>query len=1432
MASNSSSDYSDYDDSDNFEISDQDSFNIVPCSIPINFALFMNPAKMSEVKINESFLATVTSRKTTQLVKVIPSQECSPDNVLVPKLLQRTLDAAVGDKVAITGYDTKAKADAIQVVPLFDTEGINYKQDLIEYFKIESHPISISATFSLLINGAIRIFRIVNIIQIDRCCTTSATRIVLIDPKDLQAPHMAVLSRHFCDLALPSEIHNHINKYIFLPLQHQRLLRSLGVRSANGVIFYGVAGTGKTSALIAISREAHVQSLTITAPELLTMPVDQAFTKLQQGFQYVLNHTPAMLLIDDIGIIAGKTDSTTPFNVRRLRSYFVSLLDRSMQIPGFVIVATAQSKSEIDPSLIRFGRFGFEATLELPPSTQRAEILKLNMQGINIDQDDIIKLAGNTLEGKSCANVESVAEIGVCNMIRKSVAENRTYPLDDEIIKACTGHLTLEDFPVNVVDNGSVGAGSSNANAGSNEGLPSNQGGLSIMDMMSGGTGSGQADLGPTFGSGGNAPKIDDTDDFFDTLSIPKQAGTSTGMPDLDDSMFLGQAPPQEPQAPKSTGGLLPEPVNGNGSGSGNSGNGSTDMFGRPIQSNGDVDMFGRSKTTQPPVTDEMFTGFGGPEANNSSDNIVPDNQPPQQPTPPQQPPQPTQQPDSQRQQNDPFANFGSSEISSNPFSTGDIQSQPPQQSSQPQTPQIPQQSSGPTQQNDPFANFGSTEISSNPFATDESSNIQQAPQQNDIFGSFGGSGGFGNSSQQSSGFANQPPTNPFGQQQQQQQQMPPQAGSQPTSLPANDAFADFRNQGGNQQQLQNDSGMVQNMPPQAGSQPSNLFGGPQQDQNQNVADPFGSYGNSGQQNNQQPNPPQNPFGGPPNGPQDQQQNQPQNPFGSPQEQQPPQNPFGGPQDQPQNPFNSTPQPQNQPQNPFGGPPNGPQDQMPPQNPFGGPSNGPQEQQPQPQNPFGQPSGGSQDQMPPQNPFGGPQDQQQPQNPFGGPQQIADPFGSIGNNDAPIPQQPNSFGGGPLDQQQGTFGGPQQQPQQAGSFGGLQDQQQQQQQQSPFGGGPQDQQQSPFGGGPQDQQQQQDPFGNMPQQPQANSFGGGAPNSFGSPQNQQQQDPFGNMPQTSSFGGGPQQSPNSFGGPQNQQQDPFGGPPQQNSYGGGFNNNQQGGFGGFQQPAFQSSTIVLGGGSIYDMFNSSAPSMPQQEAPPVPQDLTPMYKPNVQDSGKQTEIIDIFGDNAKARKQQQQLQQQQQQQQQNMQAGSYGGPGMGGAPGMQAGPGMGGAPGMYNNNNNNGAGGFGNYGGGMNNSSGGFGQNYGGNYNNSNNAQMSGSNQFGSGGFGAASYGNNNYNNSSNYGNSGFGMGQNNNNGQFGGMGPGGNQFGGMGPGNNQFGGMGPGGNQFGGMNNNNNNIGMGAGGFGGGAPTTGNNNKDDPFSTYNPFGK
>ena len=579
MASNSSSDYSDYDDSDNFEISDQDSFNVIPCSIPLNFALFMNPAKMSEVKINESFLATVTSRKTTQLVKVIPCQECSPESVQVPKLLQRTLDAAVGDKVAITGYDTKAKADAIQVVPLFDTEGIDYTNDLKEYFSIESHPISISATFSLLINGAIRIFRIVNIIQIDRCCTTSATRIVLIDPKDLQAPHMAVLSRHFCDLALPSEIHNHINKYIFLPLQHQRLLRSLGVRSANGVIFYGVAGTGKTSVLIAISREAHVQSLTITAPELFTMPIDQAFSKLQQGFRYVLDHTPAMLLIDDIGILAGKTDSSTPLNVRRLRSYFISLLDRSMGIPGFVVVATANSKNEIDPCLIRFGRFGFEATLELPPSPQRAEILKLNTQGINIDQDDIIKLAGKTLEGKSCANVESVAEIGVSNMIRKSIVENRTYPLDDEIIKACTGHLNLEDFPVNVIDNGTNdGFGAGSSNAVSNE---PNQGGFSVMDIGNvdlNGKASDPFGAGTSFGSNGGVPKMDDSDDFFDTLSssIPKQPGTTSGMPELDASMFLGQTTPQDVQAPKSDG--------GSANGADNNANGGTDMFGRPIQ--------------------------------------------------------------------------------------------------------------------------------------------------------------------------------------------------------------------------------------------------------------------------------------------------------------------------------------------------------------------------------------------------------------------------------------------------------------------------------------------------------------------------------------------------------------------------------------------------------------------------------------------------------------------------------------------------------------------------------------------------------------------------------------------------------------------------------------------------------------------------------
>ncbi|OHS93822.1 hypothetical protein TRFO_02342 [Tritrichomonas foetus] len=536
------------------------------------------------------------------------------------------------------------------------------------------------------------------------------------------------------------------------------------------------------------------------------MPVDQAMTKLQQGFSTVLDHTPALLLIDDIGKLAGKSDSSTPTSVRRLRSFFVSLLDRALLVPGLVVVATANSRDEIDPNLLRFGRFAFETNLELPSSAQRAEILRLNTQGLHIEQEDIIKLAGKTTDGKNCENIENIAELGVYAMIKRNVSSNNEFPTDNEIVQSSNSQLLLTYFPVNIIDDVPR----------LNTGGHSHESGLTIMDMMGGKSSNKMHNSGdPLAGNIGMGLGDDSDGGLFGKMS--KQPGTTGGMAPINMGSLFGGGSPSKPSS-------------------------ETDMFGRPIQKT-ETDMFGRVKSnspqpTSPPSSNDISPPgdnadmFGRPKENASSNDG-----------------------DSSNNQSDPFAGFGSPNI--NPFGA--------QASSKPEQPNDPfggfgtfgggEESKSNAQQNDPFDGFGSNTGQSNPFGSFGSPNNQaNEPQkeeekaQNNPFGGFGSSNNSGFGSENSKESKQEEKPNPFSS---------PSYSSSNSTPP--DPFANF-GFGGSTSQNQPEEPKANDQPVNPSStqpsnepdpfanygspnQPSNPFAAPPEEPNQTEQKPFVSFG-------------------------------------------------------------------------------------------------------------------------------------------------------------------------------------------------------------------------------------------------------------------------------------------------------------------------------------------------------------------------------------------------------------------------------------------------------------------------------------------------------------------------------------------------------------------------------------------------------------
>lgn len=456
MSSSSSydSDYDEYEESEQEdEGSPENHFKILPTAVPLNFAVIMNPERIRAIRITDTRCALVRGKKNvSMLVKVISSANCPVDSVLVPKLLQFSLDVARDDSLCILPFDGKMQADAVQIVPLFDPGHTDYTSILTEYFSTDYHPVSVGSAFAIYVAGNVLNFRVLNILPTDRCIAWNKTRVVVITPQRAP-PNATLLGRHFSDLAVTADVLNQVSKFIQLPVQHPALLKSIGLKGSNGVLIYGGKGAGKSSLLLAISRETKVPFLFVKIPDLMNLDPEQAMAKLHESFAYVLEQSPALLLLDDIQAMTRGLKSHKHVKERRLASTFVSLLDRCLADQGVVVVATATHHDDVDSSLHRLGRFAFEISLSDPLPAQRAQIITLNTVGVNIEPKDILKLSGKTTEKRTCADVANLTEIAVNRMIRRHCPnQEKRFVSDNDIFQAAQNTVEITDFPVELVN--------------------------------------------------------------------------------------------------------------------------------------------------------------------------------------------------------------------------------------------------------------------------------------------------------------------------------------------------------------------------------------------------------------------------------------------------------------------------------------------------------------------------------------------------------------------------------------------------------------------------------------------------------------------------------------------------------------------------------------------------------------------------------------------------------------------------------------------------------------------------------------------------------------------------------------------------------------------------------------------------------------------
>ncbi len=219
----------------------------------------------------------------------------------------------------------------------------------------------------------------------------------------------------FQDVAGVDEAKEELNEVIGFLKEPKRYSR-LGGHLPKGILLVGPPGTGKTLLARAVAGEAGVPFFSISGSEFVELFVGVGAARVRDLFAQAQKSAPCIIFIDELDAL-GRARGLNAFGgghdekEQTLNQLLVEM-DGFDPRQGVVLLAATNRPEILDAALLRAGRFDRHILVDRPDKTGRAQILKVHLRNVTLDQSvNIEEIAASTpgFTGADLANLVNEA---------------------------------------------------------------------------------------------------------------------------------------------------------------------------------------------------------------------------------------------------------------------------------------------------------------------------------------------------------------------------------------------------------------------------------------------------------------------------------------------------------------------------------------------------------------------------------------------------------------------------------------------------------------------------------------------------------------------------------------------------------------------------------------------------------------------------------------------------------------------------------------------------------------------------------------------------------------------------------------------------------------------------------------------------------------
>ncbi|KIX02423.1 uncharacterized protein Z518_08364 [Rhinocladiella mackenziei CBS 650.93] len=232
-----------------------------------------------------------------------------------------------------------------------------------------------------------------------------------IRPSALQEIFLETPNVHWSDIGGQHEIKHQLRNAVERPLKFADRMKKLGLQPKKGVLLYGPPGCSKTLLVRALATEAGLNFLAVKGAELISMYVGESERATREVFRKARAASPSIIFFDEIDAIASRGKSGSDLNVL---TTLLNEMDGFEELRSVLVVAATNKPQNIDPALLRPGRFDNVVYIGPPDLEARKEIFQKRLEKIQYEfqiglGEDIHEFAQST-EGFSGAEIVAICQ--------------------------------------------------------------------------------------------------------------------------------------------------------------------------------------------------------------------------------------------------------------------------------------------------------------------------------------------------------------------------------------------------------------------------------------------------------------------------------------------------------------------------------------------------------------------------------------------------------------------------------------------------------------------------------------------------------------------------------------------------------------------------------------------------------------------------------------------------------------------------------------------------------------------------------------------------------------------------------------------------------------------------------------------------------------